>query len=227
MKGRDTISLLKQTLKCWDYWLRAGWQLACSTVKNAANITGIIRYDASSTVDPATTSEITINDNCVDEPLENLVPYLAMNVGNFTEVTQETLCFVFESYFMWKINTSSLYMNWSDPTTLRGMHDLHIFPTEYNVVFVEVSLPPPIYLLQLLKYIRKRIPWINGLSTLSKTRAALGKSCIILLTCWYSSKISRLSHPIHLHGHDFWILGQQINATFSPTTSPLNLSNLP
>jgi FtsP/CotA-like multicopper oxidase with cupredoxin domain len=142
-EGQRYDIIVEANAEVGDYWLRAGWQPACSTVKNAENITGIIRYDANSTADPVTTSEVTINDNCADEPLENLVPYLAMNVGNFTEVTRETLSYVFESYFMWTINTSSLYMNWSDPTTLRVIHGLDVFPTEYNVVSVEVRFPPP------------------------------------------------------------------------------------
>jgi hypothetical protein len=139
-EGQRYDIIVEANAEVRDYWLRAGWQSACSTIKNAANITGIVRYDASSTVDPVTTSDVIISDNCADEPLENLVPYLAMNVGNFSEVTKETLGFVFESYFMWTINTSSLYMNWSDPTTLRVLHGLDVFPTEYNVVSVEVCL---------------------------------------------------------------------------------------
>jgi hypothetical protein len=123
-----------------DYWLRSGWQTACASNQNANNITGIVRYDSSSTADPVTTSDISITSNCADEPLSNLIPHLAMNVGNFSEVTQETLSFDFESYFMWTINTSSLYMNWSDPTTLRVLNNLSVFPTDYNVVSVEVSL---------------------------------------------------------------------------------------
>ena len=123
-----------------DYWLRSGWQTACADNQNADGITGIVRYNASSTADPVTSSNIiTLSSNCADEPLSNLVPYLAMNVGNFSEVTEETLGFVFESYFMWTINTSSLYMNWSDPTTLRVLNGQTTFPTAYNVLSVEVN----------------------------------------------------------------------------------------
>lgn len=55
-----------------DYWLRAGWQSACIN-DNAANITGIIRYDPSSTADPVTTSTIVERDNCGEEDVSNLV----------------------------------------------------------------------------------------------------------------------------------------------------------
>lgn len=40
-----------------------------------------------------------------------------------------------------------------------------------------------------------------------------------------SSRIG-LNHPIHLHGHDFWIIGQA-TGIFSVDTSALNLINPP
>jgi hypothetical protein len=36
----------------------------------------------------------------------------------------------------------------------------------------------------------------------------------------------RLFHPIHLHGHDFWVLAQEVG-TFELGTSTLNLVNPP
>lgn len=35
------------------------------------------------------------------------------------------------------------------------------------------------------------------------------------------------SHPIHLHGHDFFVLGQQSGATFDASTANLNFANPP
>jgi FtsP/CotA-like multicopper oxidase with cupredoxin domain len=121
-----------------NYWLRAGWVTACSANLNPDNITGIVRYDNTSTADPTTTG-ITVGSNCGDEPLESLIPYLAINVGNYTEVTEEALSFAFSSYFTWTINSSSLYLNWSNPTTLRIFNDELIWPTDYNVVPINVS----------------------------------------------------------------------------------------
>lgn len=124
--------------------MRAGWITACSVNDNPNNITGIVRYDSSSTADPTTTSDITVGSNCGDEPLASLVPYLAMNVGNYSDsdVTQEDLSFAIGSYFTWTINSSSLYMNWSDPTILRIFNNESIWPTDYNVVPVDVRNPP-------------------------------------------------------------------------------------
>jgi hypothetical protein len=37
--------------------------------------------------------------------------------------------------------------------------------------------------------------------------------------------IIRLAHPIHLHGHDFWILAQEPSGTFTGNTSSFQLKN--
>ena len=123
-----------------DYWLRGGWITACSTNENPTDMTGIVRYDSSSTKDPSTTSDV-VTGTCGDEPYTSLVPYLAMDVGSFTDadVTQEDLSFAFGSAFTWTLNTSSLYLNWSDPTTLQIFNGKSIFPTDYNVVAIPVS----------------------------------------------------------------------------------------
>lgn len=122
-----------------NYWLRAGWVTACSINGNPTNITGIVRYDNTSTANPTSTG-ITIGSSCGDEPLESLVPYLAMNVGNFSDdaVSEEALNFAFGSYFTWTINDTSLYLNWSNPTILRIFNDEQIWPTDYNVLPINV-----------------------------------------------------------------------------------------
>ena len=94
-----------------DYWLRAGWQTACAANGNAGGITGIIRYDNSSTSDPTTTG-LSVDTFCGDEALANLVPHVALNVGNYGPMTIEELGFSFGSYFEWTVNSSmSLRVN--------------------------------------------------------------------------------------------------------------------
>jgi hypothetical protein len=122
-----------------DYWLRSGWISACSNNNNPDNMTGIVRYNASSTAIPTTTG-INVGNYCGDEPVANLVPYLSLSVGNYTsaDVTDEALSFVDGNKFTWTINSSSLYLNWSNPTTLRIFNNDSIWPTDYNVVPIDV-----------------------------------------------------------------------------------------
>ena len=138
-----------------NYWLRAGWQTACSANGNAEGITGIIRYDNSSTSDPTTTG-LTVDTFCGDEALENLVPHVALNVGKYGEMTIEEVGFNIGSYFEWTVNSSqsfganvlhigtnkllgSLILDWANPTNLRLANQESLWPAEYNVIPIEVS----------------------------------------------------------------------------------------
>ena len=122
-----------------NYWLRAGWISACATNDNPSNMTGIVRYDSTSTADPTTTG-ITVGTYCGDEPAASLVPHLSLSIGNYTDsdVNEEALSFLASNAFTWTINSSSLYLNWSNPTTLRIFNNETIFPTDYNVVAIDV-----------------------------------------------------------------------------------------
>lgn len=124
-----------------DYWLRAAWNSACSNNLNADDITGIVRYDAGSTALPATETTVEASTTCGDEPYESLVPYLALDVGDITAVADEALDFTFGSYFTWTINGTSLLLDWSNPTIQQVMEGDSVFPTDYNVVAVNVSHP--------------------------------------------------------------------------------------
>ncbi|KAH6682559.1 laccase precursor [Halenospora varia] len=177
-----------------DYWLRAGWSTACSNNGNAAGITGIIRYDSSSTADPTTTSTVTTSASCGDEPLASLVPALAIDVGSWTasSVAEESLSFAFDDYFKWTLNDSSLYLNWSNPTTLRVFNDEAIWPTDYNVVAIDQASSTDIWEVLVIE-----------------DNTGIG-----------------ITHPIHLHGHDFWIIAQD-TGTFDMSTTTMNLINPP
>lgn len=124
-----------------DYWLRAGWITGCGpNNQNPEGMTGIVRYDASSSADPASASTVTPSTSCLGEPLANMVPRLSLDVTNIGGVTRENLGWTIDDYFKWTVNTSSLMLNWSSPTMEHIFNGDDIFPTEYNVVTVEVRL---------------------------------------------------------------------------------------
>jgi len=126
-----------------DYWLRSGWNTACSSNDNAAGITGIVRYDNSSTADPTTNNTVTASTSCGDEPVASLVPHLALDVTNIATINTENLDFIIDQYFKWTINGSSLFLNWSDPTMLQVLNNQTVFPTNYNVITVDVRFILP------------------------------------------------------------------------------------
>lgn len=99
-------------------------------------MTGIIRYNSTSTDDPTSTSTVTASDSCDDEPAASLVPYLSLDVGDISSTLDEfeSLSFEFDSYFKWTINGSSLYLNWSAPTLTQILDGNNVFSAEQNSV---------------------------------------------------------------------------------------------
>ncbi|KAH6615545.1 lcc2, laccase [Chaetomium sp. MPI-SDFR-AT-0129] len=183
-----------------NYWLRSGWIESCLANSNADGITGIVRYDASSTDEPTSESTVTVSKSCLGEPAANTIPHLKLNVENIGGgVVYEELGFHLPNstarleatdYFKWTINTSSLLLDWSDPTMAQIFNGDSIFPTDYNVVSVQPSGSDP--------------EWT-------------------VLVIQDTSNFG-IAHPIHLHGHDFWVLAQG-TGTFDGDTSGFNVTN--
>lgn len=127
-----------------NYWLRAVWVHACAGVANdhPEDSTGIIRYNAASTSDPTSLTAVKAPTTCSDEPLESLVPHLKFDVTNIAGTTLEELSvrFTHEALFKWTINSSSLVLDWGNPTLKRVLNNESVFPTEYNIVSVDVSM---------------------------------------------------------------------------------------
>lgn len=158
-----------------DYWLRAGWISACATNSNPDGMTGIVRYDNSSTADPTSSSSVTSMATCGDEPYESLVPHLALDVGTVTNTADEELGFTFDTSFKWTLNDSSLMIDWSNPTLKGVLEGNDIFPTEYNMVAVD------------------------------NTANSTNEWAVLVIQ---DETGFGLYHPIHLHGHDFWVVAQ-------------------
>lgn len=139
--GQRVDVIVEANAEAGDYWLRGGWVSACSTIYNVDDITGIVRYDASSTADPVSVSTVAPSSSCGDEPATSIVPHLALDVGTITSEADEALSFAFGSSFTWTINSSSLVLDWAAPTLTKVLAGDSVFPTEYNVVAVDVSRP--------------------------------------------------------------------------------------
>ncbi|KAK6597896.1 Laccase-2-like protein 4 [Botrytis cinerea] len=170
-----------------NYWIRGNWGTTCSSNSEAANATGILRYDSSSTVDP-TSVGVTPRGTCADEPVASLVPHLALDVGGYSLV-DEQVSFAFTNYFTWTINSSSLLLDWSSPTTLKIFNNETIFPTDYNVVALNQTDANEEWVVYVIEDLTGFGIW----------------------------------HPIHLHGHDFYVVAQETDV-FSATKSPANFN---
>lgn len=120
MPGQRYDVVISAEYSAGDYWMRAIPQSACSSNANPNNITGIIRYDSSSTADP-TTSAYGYTNECVDEDMSNLVPYMSKSVGSDNSDDELPVATVQESdgLFKWYIGTTSMVVDWADPTLLQ------------------------------------------------------------------------------------------------------------
>ncbi|KAK0734746.1 laccase precursor [Lasiosphaeria miniovina] len=190
--GQRYDVIVEASADAGDYWLRAGWVSACATNSNPDGMTGIVRYDSSSTADPTSTSNVTASTTCYDEPLASLVPHLALDVTNIPTITTEDLSFKVDTYFKWTVNTTSLLLDWANPTMLQVVSGEDVFPTDYNVVAVQPAGSAAEWAVLVIQ-----------------DQAGLG-----------------LSHPIHLHGHDFWVLAQT-TGVFNGSVDSFNTANPP
>lgn len=145
-----------------DYWLRGGWVKSCQGVANEHpdSATGIIRYDHSSISDPTSTTTIEAPKSCDDEPQKNLVPHLKLDVGTIADTTVEDINvrLTNAAVFQWTVNSSSLVLDWNEPTLKRVFDNASIFPTPYNVVEVDVSTPSAWYYVLFLIPSQKKNP---------------------------------------------------------------------
>ncbi|KAK3313228.1 multicopper oxidase-domain-containing protein [Apodospora peruviana] len=175
-----------------NFWLR-GDLLSCAGPNNfKANGTGIVRYDAGNTDLPTTNRGPALSANCLDEPAtaDRLVPYLSLDVTNFhiedsfleglkSNRTNKVIDGVTVNAFQWFLNESSLWLNWSEPTLDVILNNKNIFPTPYNVRPVGPKGSEPEWAVMIIQ-----------------SRNDIAGN-------------TQLDHPIHLHGHDFWVLASK------------------
>ncbi|WQF88530.1 Putative multicopper oxidase, second cupredoxin domain-containing protein [Colletotrichum destructivum] len=171
-----------------DYWLRAIPQLACSDNENTLDIKGVVRYDPSSTSDP--TGEVpTYMDTCADELMSNLVPVVAIEAGQ--QSYDDTLTVglqVIASQFKWTLNANTFLSDWDypskwPPSVIRSCHML-----TWETAAIEQVLEG------------------NDTYSVQQNIVQLNEANV-----WVHFIIQNpigLTHPIHLHGHDFWVLAQ-------------------
>ncbi|CAG8094532.1 unnamed protein product [Penicillium salamii] len=203
----DVIVKADQAAVAESFWLRATPQLSCSLNNNADNIRGIIYYDKSSggsrkptSLVPSTTG-YTLTDICEDEPASKLIPIVSKELClvssefYYNENLPVTGSFNENSLFRWYLNGTSMHVTWSQPTLLD---------------FFDYSGPG---------YLDETTESQNNTQ---KERAVLP---IPKADTWVLVVIEttmEAPHPIHLHGHDFFIVAQG-NGSWSTNSQNLRL----
>ncbi|KAL3469804.1 laccase [Aspergillus californicus] len=190
----DVIITADQASTADSFWLRAIPQEACSENDSANNIRGIIYYgDSTSTPE---TSAYDYTDSCSDEDPADLAPMvnpLSVSSSPFSTTSEPVALGTDDGYFRWKLNSTSMEVEWADPSLLEILQN-------------------------------------NSVSTFANT------SGVVELTeanKWVYIVIETelaVPHPIHLHGHDFVIIGQGTGSWDSSSENlidTLGAANLP
>ncbi|KAL1630095.1 hypothetical protein SLS54_000955 [Diplodia seriata] len=187
-----------------DYWIRTEIPRGpggCGNVTDRnGDVTGILRYDASSTALP-TSSKNEYESDCHDEPKELLVPILPWMVdphpqndvhnntyeAGITEVQ-------YHNAFRWDLTDTPMWLDFSNPTIL------NLENTTWNPEYAVIDYNYDRGFVYLV--ITGNLDRLGG----GKTEVPAG-------------------HPIHLHGHDFAILAQE-NRTYDELVDPVTTFNL-
>ncbi|KAF9871958.1 multicopper oxidase [Colletotrichum karsti] len=181
----DIIVKADQASTADNFWIRAIPQAACSDNDSTDNIKGIIAY--TSTMSTPTTSAYDYTDSCDDET-DNIVPYLKKSVSsaNWSDLETASVSKNTAGLFKWYLNSTSMLVDWADPTLLQIVNGTTSWETDDAVI--ELS---------------EANQWVYFV--IETTLA--------------------VPHPIHLHGHDFFILAQG-SGTYSSSVT-LNTTNPP
>lgn len=177
------------------------WQRSCCDNDYWNNTLGIVRYNKSSTTVPKTTNPaINYPYTCDDEPFDKLVPYMELDVPAPAYIPPLNLYFAFvpmPAGFLFTINESYIWVNFSAPTNLLISEGIHQFPNN---------------------------PYPNATGsgfTDYDAYAIDGRDKWVYYAVQDISHRNR-SHPFHLHGHDYFVLAQ---GPGNYTGQALNLNN--
>jgi FtsP/CotA-like multicopper oxidase with cupredoxin domain len=186
-----------------NYWLRPIWQRSCCDNDAWNNTLGIVRYaEANSNADPTTTNiALSYPSQCEDEPYNKLVPYVPLDVPMPESISLLNLNYSFvpmPAGFLFTLNNSYIWVNFSAPT------DLLLSQGENN--------------------------WPNTGYTPQKGFTDYDAIPLAIADQWVYFGLQDISHrnrshPMHLHGHDYYVLGQGFGLLDG--TVNLTLSNPP
>jgi FtsP/CotA-like multicopper oxidase with cupredoxin domain len=177
-----------------NYWFRAQTQTACASVNNNPNGgLGIFSYAGVKVANPTTTSSIT--DPGCNEP-SPLVPYVVNTVGSSSDFIAQ-----------------SKELDIDFPVEGVSSNGQNILQWGVNMSALDVSWDKPT-----MSYL------IEGNNSFPITENLIEIANEGIWTFWVVQEVgfAATPHPIHLHGHDFYILGRGAGA-FDYENGPASL----
>ncbi|KKY22076.1 putative multicopper oxidase [Diplodia seriata] len=136
----DVIITADQESIGTDFWMRAIPQTACSNNDNPDNIKGIVRYSTSISSDDPETTGYEYTNECVDEAMSDLVPYLSKNAESGTSLLEAvTLGRNTDNYNRWYMNSTSMVVEWNNPSLLQVYENDTMFTDTSGVVRLDTA----------------------------------------------------------------------------------------
>lgn len=135
----DVILTADQAATADSFWMRAIPQSACSENDSSDNIKGIVYY-GSSTTTPSTSRPSSYSEGCEDMDVSDLVPYLSQTVSSdlvSEGLESATVATNSDNLFKWYLNSTTMLVDWADPTLLQISQNV----TTWNTSNAVIELP--------------------------------------------------------------------------------------
>ncbi|KAK0661533.1 Laccase-1 [Lasiodiplodia hormozganensis] len=151
----DVVITADQESVGTDFWMRAIPQTACSNNENPDNIKGIVRYSTSTSSEDPQTTGYDYSNECVDEDMDDLVPWVSKNAKSGTSLREVvTLGRNSDNYNRWYMNSTSMVVEWNNPSLLQVYdNDTEFTDTsgvvrldtanEWAVFVIDTTMPVP------------------------------------------------------------------------------------
>ncbi|KAF4552671.1 Multicopper oxidase-like protein 1 [Elsinoe fawcettii] len=187
-----------------SHWLRAEVAGDCLSANNGHG-RGIFTYEGSEPTEPADSNEAAPQDGCTEL---TTIPFWKQQVdqGTFDAQVQDLTVALTQASFTtngknlvaWALNFTAMNIDWARPTLQYLFEGNTTFPKSYDVIEIPQEGVWTYWIVQTLQ-------------------TTLGPDAIAA---------PPPPHPIHLHGHDFFVLGSG-PGQFDRSTAVLNFQNPP
>ncbi|KAJ5100655.1 CAZyme family AA1 [Penicillium angulare] len=184
----DVIVHANQSSLAKSFWIQAIPKICGGNPNNPMQ--GVLDYGKIPTL-PTLPLQDSNRPNCSDEPLALLKPYVKKDVKPFPRgswnksITSSLYSPVVPiGFYSWYLNRTSMQVDWANPT-LKQIYENRRLRTTFQPYSNESS-------------------FVNGTSLISIPN----KGQWIYVNILSDPNEDPESHPIHLHGHDFYILAQ-------------------
>ena len=177
-----------------SYWIRADPEGACFSSAGSPG-RGVFRYEGAAGGDPTTSSTVT-SGGCTVPGV--LTPYVPNTVGNEAE---------------FKAQASNLNVNLELPGTTSNNQNIVVWGVNLTAIAIQWDRPT-------LDYVK------SGDTEYPTAANVIEVTDANEWVYWIIQEVEggpvQIPHPIHLHGHDFYVMGTG-SGTFDIETDPANL----